>query len=905
MRGLTFTLFILLFAISGYSQTTYYWIGGTGPVSFTANNNWNTQLDGLGTSRSVAGDMVTDILIFDGTNVGGTVPTTGNVVVTSSTDTCARLVFQNSVNVQFSRTGTGSANINLQGDGTALDDLVVEAGSTVTLGGDAYNFDVRFILGLPTVPASIGTGSINGNIYLSPLSASVHTASYITSKTANGLVFEPGANLYVTDSLTVSPFNGSATGTVLFKTGSSLHYYTGRSPFGNAAAVQFANFEPGSNFYVHKINRSYLDGVSLYASSSWTNTKSFANIFIQDGATLFSDGTIYRIDNLTIDNACTFSTHTSGHTPVLGDLTVNGTLTFPSGSNTLLIGGNVPQTISGSGTISIPNFVVADYSQVSLSKSIDITSSTNIVGDINFGTSGQITGAGTFTARVASTPVVGTATTTAGSYQVTFTGPSGINGYSISGTGIPANTNVVGFGTSANLVYMSKPATASGSVTVTFASDTASLQTANPNGFDALTGSVINAGNQSFQAGTNYIVDAATANPFGISTTAGSNITVGNVLLNASVTTNYYCRIAGILTLANGKLTIRPADTVRILSGAPIGGAPFSSSKYIVSEVSGNNLGVLRIDNLPTSTTLFPVGTASYYMPVSVTPSSTADHAVSVFEGVTEDGTPTGTPFSAAKKAQVVDAVWIIDRPTGSGDCIIDLQWDAALEGSSFVSYPGVSLGVSRHDGTAWGISLGAGDNAANNATALYSNFSPFGVGYNGAVLASQVKNISAYIRSNSVEINWYVTNEAGIVSYEIEKSTNGNDFSKTGTVHAAGKDKYEFTDPASFSGVIYYRIKIISLSGQVKYSEIVSEKKTGKTEISLYPNPAANSITLSGLVNASVYKIINAAGQLVVQQKTTANSVNIDVSNLKGGFYFIEILSNDNTSVKQSFIKQ
>ena len=356
----------MLLSIAGFSQTTYYWIGGTGPVSFTSNSNWNTQLDGLGTSRSVAGDMYTDVLIFDGTNVGGTTPTTGNVIVTTSSDTIASLLFQNNVNVQISRSSIGSANINLQGDGTALDDLIVEAGSTVTLGGDAYNYDVRFILGLPTVPASIGTGLVHGNIYLSPPSESVHTASYITSKTANGLVFESGANCYVNDSLSVSPFNGSATGSILFKAGSSLHYYAGRSPFGGSSAIQFANFDAGSNFYIHKINRSYIDGVTVYASSSWTNAKSFANIIIADGANFICDGTIFRIDSMTINTGCTFTTHSSGHTPILGNLTVDGLFNFPSGTNTLLMGGHVPQTISGSGTINTPNFVVADFSEVTV-----------------------------------------------------------------------------------------------------------------------------------------------------------------------------------------------------------------------------------------------------------------------------------------------------------------------------------------------------------------------------------------------------------------------------------------------------------------------------------------------------------------------------------------------------------
>lgn len=905
MKRLFSTLILSLFCIAAFSQTTYYWVGGVGPASFTSNSNWNTQLDGLGDARSVAGEQYTDVLVFDGSNIGGATPATGHVYATCSSDTVGRIIFTNNANVQLGRSGAGSANISIQGDGTALDDLVIGSGCVVTLGGELYNYDVRILLGLPTVP-TIATGSVAGDLYLSPLSATVHTASYITARTTNGLQFEAGSNCFVTDSTTASPFNGAANMSVLFKTGASLHYFSGRSPFGNSAATQFANFEQGSNFYVKATNRSYLDGTTLYASSSWVNTKSFANIFIQNGASLIADGTIYRIDTLSIDNGSSFTTHTSGHTPVLGNLTVNGTFTFPSGSNTLVMGGNVPQTISGLGTIDIPNFVVADYSSLTLNKTITVTSSINIAGDIDFGTSGQLTGAASFTSRVASTVVAGTATTVAGSYLITYSAPSGITGYSITGAGIPANTNVIGFGTSANTVYLSKPATASAAgVAVSFTTDTATLQTANVTGFDAATGSVISTGTQSFQSGTNYIIDAATSSPFGISTAAGTNITLGSLSVNAPVTTNYNIRLAGNLNLGSGILTIRPQDTLRILNNGAITGAPFSAAKYIRTAISGANVGVLRIDDLTVTTRMFPVGSPSNYLPVMLTPTSTMDYAVSVFQGVTSDGTPSGTPFTTTEKENVVDAVWTVDRVNGTGDCQVQLNWVSALEGVSFSALSDADLGISRYDGAIYQPASGTGDNTANTAFDNFSNFSPFIVAKKAGVVPVQLKSIAATQKVTGIDVSWQVANEVGIAAYEIEKSADRITFKTIGVVNGANRLAYSFTDTEALKGIVFYRLKIISIAGDIKYSSIVIVRISGNNKIQLYPNPVADMVTFSGLSANTIIRISNADGKVLLTQKTNALTQSIDVSAFTKGMYIAEVLVEGARVSTQRFSKQ
>ncbi|MGC4101942.1 beta strand repeat-containing protein [Ferruginibacter sp.] len=716
---------LLLITVAGYSQTTYYWVGGTASTSFTSNANWNTLQNGTGTTRAAV--ATNDILIIDGANIGGTVPTTGTVNATATSTSFGQLKIQNGAVVNIGRSAAGSAALTVNGDATTGDDLVVGAGCTLTLGSAIYNYDVSVVV------ASGATALISGTVYLSPLSTSVHTRSYITAAAANSVVFASGAVCHITDSTATSGFNASVQDGVLFKSGASLYYYTGRSPIGSNSTTQFTNFEPGSNLYFMRTNNSYLDATA-YASSSWNNRKALGNVYIQNGATFTADGPSDRIDNLTIDNGCTFITHTSGVTPVLGNLVVNGTLNGPAGStNAIVMGGNTAQTISGTGTIDLPLLTVANYSDVTLARTVNVVGSgTDVLGKINFGTTNQLTGPGTFTSKVNITAASVTGNTVAGSYRITVTSGTltGNTGLKVTGNGLAANTNVTGFSVANAVVLLSKPATATVTgATFTFSSDTATLVTAHVNGMDTLTGSVIVTGSKSFQAGTNYIINGATSKPFGISTgSTNTLIDAGFVEINAAVTVNRGMNIYNHL-LVNGKVTLRPLDTVHIKPGAAITGA-FGATKYIAADYNAGTgvQSIIQYDAMAASTTL-PIGTVNYYLPVTLNPAAASDFAVAAFEGITSNGTITGTALTATQKQQVVNAVWNINRINGSGNATVQLGWNAALEGSTFTTLANTDIGLIKNNGTSWDAPIGTGDNTANTVTASVSSFGSFSAG--------------------------------------------------------------------------------------------------------------------------------------------------------------------------------
>lgn len=709
MKTFFLTCVSLLLLSAGYSQTTYYWVGGTGPSGIGTATNWNTALDGTGSPRSTD---TTDILVFSG----------GTPTVTITSIKIGQLKFINNAQVVFTRTGGTTGTVTITGG--PGDDFAIDAGSSLTVTSSSANGNVQMVMGLFT------TGRVSGYFNLSNTGQQRITNS--TAGAAGSLVFTNGSSFVsgVTSSSSSYPFGSNTQSSekwVVFESGASLYYEGGWSPMGNNSAFSAINFLPGSNWYHRATN------VIPSVFGSFFNTKSFGNIIVENNATLGSDGPIYRIGNLTINAGSGFTTHSSGQTAILGNVHVDGSLTAPAGStNTVVMAGDAVQTISGTGTIAIPSFTVANNADVVLNRNITVNTSTNIYGNINFNTN-QLQGSGTFTSRVNNTATSVTGNLTAGSYQITGTVGTlaNLNGLTITGTGIPANTSVVGFSSGNATINLSAPITTSGNnVALSFSSDTALLATSNANGFDSTAGSVVVTGNKTYQSGTSYTINAATSKPFGLSSGSGAAaVNAGVVVFNADATTNASLYVVGKLQLNTGKVNIRTSDTIRIMNSASVAGN-FNNNNYFITDVNTSTgaQGIFRYDNI-SAARLFPIGSSNYYLPATITPVSASDFTATVFEGITNEGTPNGTALPAVQKQTKVNAVWNVNRITGSGNANLQLNWQQPLEGSTFTTLANADIGVIVNQNPGWSLPVGPGDNTANTASASFSNFGAFGIG--------------------------------------------------------------------------------------------------------------------------------------------------------------------------------
>ncbi len=88
-----------------------------------------------------------------------------------------------------------------------------------------------------------------------------------------------------------------------------------------------------------------------------------------------------------------------------------------------------------------------------------------------------------------------------------------------------------------------------------------------------------------------------------------------------------------------------------------------------------------------------------------------------------------------------------------------------------------------------------------------------------------------------------------------------------------------------------------------------VKENVKSKTELKLFPNPAANSVTVrienSAVMTADVVEIINVEGKIVHSGSITGSDTKIDCSSFTKGNYFVRVLKNKKVVAQEKLILQ
>jgi hypothetical protein len=164
--------------------------------------------------------------------------------------------------------------------------------------------------------------------------------------------------------------------------------------------------------------------------------------------------------------------------------------------------------------------------------------------------------------------------------------------------------------------------------------------------------------------------------------------------------------------------------------------------------------------------------------------------------------------------------------------------------------------------------------------------------------------------------LNWQTDGEVNFDRYEIERSSNGADFSTIGNEAAKGtassKQQYNHADNlASINGeTFYYRLKIIDKDGNFTYSSIILIRRDQKmtTAVSIHPNPVVTGSVATVRFSTSVagkveIRVVDMAGKTVLQQQTSVFEGNNNVSltnldKLLPGIYTLQLSNGNELSV-------
>lgn len=185
------------------------------------------------------------------------------------------------------------------------------------------------------------------------------------------------------------------------------------------------------------------------------------------------------------------------------------------------------------------------------------------------------------------------------------------------------------------------------------------------------------------------------------------------------------------------------------------------------------------------------------------------------------------------------------------------------------------------------------------------------------APLPIDLLSFSGFKSNTDNILKWATSREVNSLYIDVERSNDGNTFSKLERVAAKGNSStnsdYSFADKNVTNGLYYYRLKFVSTDSNFKYSKIVAIKRDGQTIITsaVYPNPFIDRINVDiqsaskGYANLHVYDINGKKRQsLRVAVDQGSNQIQItNLYNLNAGMYFLKI-NNNGTETKVKLFK-
>ncbi|RYE20350.1 MAG: T9SS type A sorting domain-containing protein, partial [Sphingobacteriales bacterium] len=171
-----------------------------------------------------------------------------------------------------------------------------------------------------------------------------------------------------------------------------------------------------------------------------------------------------------------------------------------------------------------------------------------------------------------------------------------------------------------------------------------------------------------------------------------------------------------------------------------------------------------------------------------------------------------------------------------------------------------------------------------------------------GTVLPVTGLQLTAQLSGNTTIVKWKTLTEMNTRSFEVQRSTDGNNFTTIAIVNAAGSSSternYQYHDMLATRGIYYYRIKVIDIDAKNKVSDIKHVVYNDGNKLVAGPNPFKEGINISNMSQVEKLEIIDLAGRIIVSRKVNNESnLRIQTPELPAGLYTLKITKTDKSS--------
>ncbi len=367
------------------------------------------------------------------------------------------------------------------------------------------------------------------------------------------------------------------------------------------------------------------------------------------------------------------------------------------------------------------------------------------------------------------------------------------------------------------------------------------------------------------------------------------------------------CWISNQLEFVNGKIWLHEYD-LRIGTNTDPGKIKgYNQNSYIIAD-NGSNSGSLTRRVIPGDTTSYPIGTRrDKYTPAAIR--NQADQPAWISMGA-KDGVWQEGDSGISLDEYTTGTTWRLLGEDEDLNLDLFLQHDLNDEGVTFQKHRASSY-ISRMTPHGWDsgfVGIPAEPGWITSATPIVNagvNHRSFRLNERGGLLLSKQVMIPisdchvdfTYFNIQldpfwGVKLNWGVDLEDEVLAFKIERRISGSEqWTKLAEVPTQSKRHYSWVDQSEAASLpLYYRIELICLNGESKYSE--QRLWISQREARVFPNPNEGVFTLYVVdpekVIASV--LFDAGGRMIMRNSVEQMLTQFDIRNLATGAYFLSV---------------
>jgi Secretion system C-terminal sorting domain len=434
-------------------------------------------------------------------------------------------------------------------------------------------------------------------------------------------------------------------------------------------------------------------------------------------------------------------------------------------------------------------------------------------------------------------------------------------------------------------------------------------------------------GTATFSGAANQNINATAGTPAPIFTRLVINNTGSGVTLN-----NTPINVSNSLSLATGLLNTSTAYILTMLNGSTTAAGTALSTSYV------NGPMAYQKSTPGVSTLNFPIGNGPDCRPFILTvnhstgtlysytamlydanaallgytlpPSVTRVSGMHYYTIARTNAAGASQPFQGLSGNQTIQIFF------GANDYVTDGSTLTIVKNTYTATTAWIDIGGTGGPAASGGADL-TGSIISTSGPTAFNSFSTFAIankigGTN--VLPIKLLYFTARPDNSKVDLGWGTATESNNNYFTIERSHDGIIFDSLMRVNSLAFDgtsstplDYTAVDPSPLQGTSFYRLKQTDLDGNTQYSTVESVYFGQQTTVSIYPNPSAGTLYVSGLpgdqttLKAEWYDI---GGRLVLQQMVSVQGgIAMLNTHFTNGVYVLKFQSADGTIMAKNVL--